>query len=206
MATVQHSSLTGSETHEPKGVSTALANEVYVADGVGSGEWKKIYTQGFEDFNDSGTTQALTNGVYVDLTNDGAGAATNDDYKLPDGRGDIWDVSANEFDWAGAGLQLGDTVDIRFDVTVTSSGSNDEFILALDMAHGHANEYQLEVFDHLLKVAGSHNLTAWYSVYMGDTTTLNNPAKVVMQSDSAGDSVVVNGWYVRTLPRNPVLV
>jgi hypothetical protein len=37
-----HSDLTGSDLHEPKGAATANANEVYVANGSGSGVWKKI--------------------------------------------------------------------------------------------------------------------------------------------------------------------
>jgi hypothetical protein len=39
---VAHSSLTGSDLHESKGVSTAAANTLYVADGAGSGSWQKI--------------------------------------------------------------------------------------------------------------------------------------------------------------------
>lgn len=37
--TVAHSSLTGSDLHEPKGVASANAGDVYVADGAGSGDW-----------------------------------------------------------------------------------------------------------------------------------------------------------------------
>lgn len=40
MPNVEHSSLTGSEAHEPKGATTANAGEVYVADGAASGDWK----------------------------------------------------------------------------------------------------------------------------------------------------------------------
>jgi hypothetical protein len=36
---VQHSALTGSSLHEPKGVATATSGQVYVADGSGSGAW-----------------------------------------------------------------------------------------------------------------------------------------------------------------------
>lgn len=34
-----HSTLTGADLHEPKGIATAGANEVYLSDGVGSGAW-----------------------------------------------------------------------------------------------------------------------------------------------------------------------
>lgn len=40
MANVTHSSLTGADLHEPKGVETANSEDVYVADGSGSGVWK----------------------------------------------------------------------------------------------------------------------------------------------------------------------
>ena len=37
-----HAHLTGTDLHEPKGVETASVNQVYVADGVGSGAWGLI--------------------------------------------------------------------------------------------------------------------------------------------------------------------
>lgn len=37
-----HSSLTGADLHEPKGVASAAANQVYVADGAGSGTWTNV--------------------------------------------------------------------------------------------------------------------------------------------------------------------
>lgn len=39
MANVLHKNLTGTDLHEPKGVAAATANQVYVADGAGSGAW-----------------------------------------------------------------------------------------------------------------------------------------------------------------------
>lgn len=35
----EHSQLTGSQLHEPKGVASATSGQVYVADGAGSGSW-----------------------------------------------------------------------------------------------------------------------------------------------------------------------
>lgn len=40
--TVLHRNLTDPEIHEPKGISTALEDQVYIADGLGSGEWGYI--------------------------------------------------------------------------------------------------------------------------------------------------------------------
>lgn len=42
MANVAHSTLTTTNLHEPKGVSTALAGQVYIANGLGSGAWTTI--------------------------------------------------------------------------------------------------------------------------------------------------------------------
>ena len=35
----EHSTLTGANLHEPKGVASATASQVYVSDGAGSGTW-----------------------------------------------------------------------------------------------------------------------------------------------------------------------
>tara|TARA_R110000851_G_scaffold258264_1_gene410699 strand:- start:13707 stop:14312 length:606 start_codon:yes stop_codon:yes gene_type:complete len=198
-----HNTLTGAELHEPKGAASAAVNKIYVSDGAGSGTWKALYTQGFEDYADTGTAQALTSGAFVDLTNDGA--VTSKTYKLPDGRGDIWNISTNRFDWAEADLQLGDTVDIRFDLTITTVNANDDIILAMDLAIG-GSPYTLDILTAPIKDAGTYQQTIMTSIYMGDANTLGNLAKVSMFSDAAGNSVVVNGWYVRTVPRQPILV
>ena len=55
MATIEHSTLTSSELHEPKGVASATAGEVYVADGSGSGDWTPAdsHIAGYIDFDDT---------------------------------------------------------------------------------------------------------------------------------------------------------
>ena len=45
MANVAHSTLTGADLHEPKGVASATSGQVYVADGAGSGTWTTINNQ-----------------------------------------------------------------------------------------------------------------------------------------------------------------
>ena len=44
MANVAHSTLSGADLHEPKGVSSAAAGSVYIANGGGSGTWGSIAT------------------------------------------------------------------------------------------------------------------------------------------------------------------
>jgi len=43
MANVEHSSLTGSALHEPKGTATATSGSAYIANGSGSGTWQPIH-------------------------------------------------------------------------------------------------------------------------------------------------------------------
>jgi hypothetical protein len=42
LANVQHSNLTDPNLHEPKGVSTATADQVYISNGSGSGNWRNV--------------------------------------------------------------------------------------------------------------------------------------------------------------------
>lgn len=207
MANVQHSSLTDPYLHEPKGISSAAADEAYISDGAGTGAWKTPYFFGVEDYADSATTGtpiALSSGSKVKLTNDGLGANTNKTYKVP-GEADIWVPASNHFDFSATSLKLGDTVDFRFDVTVNASSTNDGFDFILTPGFG-ASPYDLEVGYAEWKTATAHNFVFFTSVYMGDTNTLNNPMEVYIKADSASDTVVVNGWYVRPMYRNGLWV
>ena len=46
MPDVQHSTLTGAELHEPKGITGAMDQDTYVADGAGSGSWTRPEPKG----------------------------------------------------------------------------------------------------------------------------------------------------------------
>lgn len=60
MATVQHSALTDPNLHEPKGVSTAAAGKVYVANGSGSGAWAYPAGHAYGDMYITGSSTAQT--------------------------------------------------------------------------------------------------------------------------------------------------
>lgn len=58
MATVNHSALTGTSLHEPKGAADALVNEVFLADGAGSGSFQSAIVHGgwrYTDIDGTGT-------------------------------------------------------------------------------------------------------------------------------------------------------
>tara|TARA_R110002012_G_scaffold319825_1_gene541486 strand:+ start:14796 stop:15506 length:711 start_codon:yes stop_codon:yes gene_type:complete len=233
MANIEHSTLTGDEQHEPKGVDTATVNhtyvsdgagsgtwkapvlggqaestvdQVYVADGAGGGTWKTAWSHGIEDHNDvttTGTPIALTvaNTAYP-LTNDGAGSFTNLTYALPSST-PMWNVSTNQFEFNTAGLVLGDTVLFRIDIDIVNSGANGSFNIAMDLGIGSAGPYTLEVAREEFRYSGTFNMTAMFYVYMGDTNTLNFPARFTASSDTTGDSLIVNGWVAQHNLQNP---
>lgn len=226
----EHVDILDPEIHEPKGVAAAANGTTYVANGAGSGSWtnpkltgqvsatanevpvsdgaggvafKTLYTQGFEDDNHAGSSQSITAATWTDLNNDAAGSFTQSTYRLP-GKTDVWDTGNNEFHFGNAGYALGDTVDIRVDITVTTTVANQTARLKIDLAHGTGSEYTLEFHYQQFKTAGTYEIIRNISIYIGDTPTLNNPAKIAFRSDSSA-TVQVNGWYTRVIPRNPIL-
>lgn len=57
----EHSQLTGSSLHEPKGVASASSGQVYIADGAGSGTWTTVTITAGETTinNQTGSTYTL---------------------------------------------------------------------------------------------------------------------------------------------------
>lgn len=80
-----HKDLTGANLHEPKGVSTAAVNQVYRADGSGSGSWQDVvippgtFTVTSAEFTSTGTWTKPANlfGCMVYLIG-GGGSSGND--------------------------------------------------------------------------------------------------------------------------------
>lgn len=155
---------------------------------------------GFADYNDLATQTTpinvpgtLTN---VDLTNDESGPFTNKTY-LPTGVTDVWDSGTNLFDWSD--LKLGDMVDLRLDLEVTTTSPNQLVQIDLQLAVG-GGQYSIPFVDTTFKSSGPQNVNRYNGVYMGDSNTLNNSGKFVIRSDSTA-TVVVNGWYCKILIR-----
>jgi hypothetical protein len=68
MVNVNHSSLTDPYLHEPKGVASAAAGEVYIASGAGSGIWRNVhnYINGYLAFDSA--TPAYQHSVTTSFT------------------------------------------------------------------------------------------------------------------------------------------
>jgi hypothetical protein len=200
--TVQHKDIPNDGLHEPKGVSTASSGQVYLANGAGSGTWANSPTTGtligILDYNDLATATTpivVTGGAgYVDLPNDGLGAFTNKLYP-PAGVTDVWTAGTGLFDWSQ--LVLGDMVDIRLDVEVTTSGANQDFDIELELGTG-GFAYSIPFERQLVKSAGAVPVNVYNGIYLGDSNTLDNGAKFKIKSDGNA-TVIVRGWYCKVL-------
>jgi hypothetical protein len=62
--TIQHAAIDDPDIHEPKGVSTASAGKIYIADGSGSGDWTYPTGNSYaEIYIDAGATTQTINSV-----------------------------------------------------------------------------------------------------------------------------------------------
>ena len=200
---MQHKDIPDSELHEVKGASAASAGQLLVAQGNGTAEFEtpEFTTTrfGWWAYNDTATTSspiALTTiGTEYQLTNNGLGANTNITYGLP-GVTNIFNTSTNYFDFSN--LSVGDAVDIRVDISLTTSTANTVVELLLEAGIG-ATPYKLTFGRSYIKTAGTNSIIIPALMYIGSNLTKNNPARLLMKSDTTGATVVVNGWYVRAM-------
>lgn len=197
-----HSTLTGADLHETKGAATATAGQYLTANGDGTATFKTIpvATTGWYDNADSataGTPIALTSGVKADLTNNNLGANTNLNFGLP-GVLNLWNPSTNRFDFTG--LTIGDTVDTRVDILLTTTNANTALTLEFEFASGTGSAFPLIILPQTnFKTAGTYQVTHSRGFYIGSALVRDNPCRIRALSDAAGASIVVNGWFTRVI-------
>lgn len=126
MATISHTALSGTDLHEPLGVDTATANQVYISDGAGSGEWKTL-PFGWGYYQDNATEQTFTT-TASKLSINGSGTLTEESY-LPQGGSSLWDTTNDKI----LPYELGDGYDIRIDLPVTADSGAGELTLEFDI-------------------------------------------------------------------------
>ena len=154
---------------------------------------------GFIDYNDSttaGTTISATAATPTVLTNDGAGSFTNKLFK-PVGVDEVWD-DVDSFDWSD--LSLGDTLDIRIDIELTTLSVNTTVEIDLHLGTGGSAYVIPFLTDADFKTSGTHTVNKYNGIYLGDTNTLDNGGQLKITCDK-NSTVVVNGWYIRITKR-----
>lgn len=96
MANIQHKDITESNQHEPKGVSVAASNTVYVATGAGTGVWKKLPNAALDNVaaskQDSG---AAVSGAVLEANGSGAAAYVKRMFRYNFNVGTLAAVAAN---------------------------------------------------------------------------------------------------------------
>ena len=149
---------------------------------------------GHYDYNHGGSSQSLTSGGWVQLLNDGTGIYTDETQK-PTGDGIRYNVSTGQFDFSE--LKIGDVVELRFDVTYTTTVANTEIDARMNMAIGHANNYQIPIRATLnYKTLGVQApLKSSIKISMDNQFTIDYPAQVEVFCEN-NMSVVVTGWKV----------
>jgi hypothetical protein len=203
MSTVQHKNIPDNQLHEIKGAATASLGQIPVATGLGTAIFATppytSFKMGFWDYADTATSStplalSVAN-TYYQLTNNGLGVDTNTTYALP-GIPNIFNTATNYFNFAS--LKLGDTVDIRIELEIVTTAANNVLSLEMELGVGSA-PYRVPVRQYYIKAAGTYKLVGVLPLYMGNTLTRNNPARLMIVNDTTGSTIKVVGWYTRVL-------
>lgn len=149
---------------------------------------------GHYDYNHSGSSQSLSANGWRQLENDAAGIYTNDTQK-PTGDNARYNPSTNQFDFTG--LNIGDVVFIRFDVQYTTTVANTDIDARMNMAVGHANNYQIPIRGTVsYKNSGLQApLASRIEITMDNQFTIDEPAQVEVFPEN-NMSVVIRGWKI----------
>jgi len=154
---INHNSLTDPELHEPKGISTALAGQIYVADGSGSGDWvenSRIFG-GYLTFSTSSpyahsvtTSDTVLNPTFTSSVNNGFTGLSS-----PNAR-------------------------VRYDGTETINASlNGSF--SIQQSSGSLRQVQMTFYKNGSELLGSRVITSaasgeWHTISFSFDTTLSN--------------------------------
>jgi len=153
---------------------------------------------GFIDYNDTNTSTSpvtLLANTWTTIPNDGLGAFTNKNYK-PNGVTELMNTSTGAID--PTELNLGDSILIRNDYTITPSTNNAllKFRYGLgDVSAG--NNYTLEkIVGRLDSGSGIDYRESLVTdlIYMGDLNTRDNP--IYLQVNLSSDGTLVNAGSV----------
>jgi hypothetical protein len=168
---IEHDSITDPEIHEPKGISTASSNTVYVSDGAGSGTWipEKYHINGYIPFD--AVTPAYQHNVSTTFT------ALNPTF------------SATEIE----GFSAGTTPNARLIYTGTEDTvAHCTFVCNFKNASGTARQLEAVFYRNGTAMNGGHIIVtaesgAWHSLTLTDMITLNTNdyIELFVKGDSA---------------------
>ena len=127
---IEHNVITDAERHEPKGLSTALNGQVYLARGSDTGAW--VYLPVGWGYYADNTAGQTFNTVASKLSVNGLGSASESGYLPREIRGssELWDTSADKI----TPIATGDTYNIQLQLPITAdTGTPTVLNVALDI-------------------------------------------------------------------------
>lgn len=169
MANIEHSTLTSTELHEPKGANSAVNNSTYTANGAGSGSWDKV--QGFGQYQDSRTTVGtpvltMAAGVRTKYLNNGAGLTL--EFLPSDATVPFWNVTTNKH----TPVRENDVYDIRTSFVAENYAGTTPYILCeLDIGGGLGVVFSQLI--PLIKGGVAQPCSFSFPVYTGSTYIVN---------------------------------
>lgn len=179
--TIEHSDIGVGEIHEPKGITTAAAGSIYVANGSSSGSWK-YSPLGFGYYQDNASAQTITT-TEAKLSINGLGALTSEAYLPHEIRGSasLWDVVADKI----TPVRVGDAYDMRIDLPITAkSGSPTE--LTLDFDIGGAASSSIVILSRYMTTgkATPYTMTVGFSILALTALTITNGIQIFASTDT----------------------
>lgn len=179
MANVNHNTLTDPYLHEPKGISTALAGQIYVADGAGSGDWvenSRIFG-GYLTFSTSSpyahsvtTSDTVLNPTFSTSVNNGFTGLSS-----PNAR-------------------------VRYDGTETINASIDASF-SIQQASGTARQVEMAFYKNGTELVGSRVIStadsgAWHTISFSFDTTLatNGYIEIFIKASSSATINFASGY------------
>lgn len=148
-------------------------------------------TGGWFDYDNNAGAQAYsTPGTFIKVINDALGPNTRSDF-APAGVTTVYNGSLSQFDFSQ--LSLGDIVNVRVDMSVTTTSANQTVSVDMVFAIG-ATPFSIAFSRNQFKTAGAQQITPGRMFYIGETV-LPNPAEVRFRSD-ANATINDVGWFV----------
>lgn len=114
----------------------------------------------------------------------------------------MWNPTSDRFDFSQT--DIGDTYELRVDLSVTTSSANTAVALEIEFGVGTGSPFVVPIFAaQNFKTAGTYQIVHSREWYIGSALTRDNPARLRMSSDTAGATVKVNGWFIRVIKPTP---
>jgi len=182
-------------------VTNATGDKVVLADLPETPETylNSVGTFHYADDATNTTPLVLVSDIPTLLTNDANGeytALTN----APYGVSSVWDSSLNQFDFSQ--LSIGDTLDLRIDIKITTTTANQRVLLDATFGAGSTKEFSLNIANRLIKSAVTDIETVFNVPFdLAYEEIRDYPTKLHVTSDASG-SIKVSGWYISIIRKN----